>query len=651
LLLPLVEVKLYFFNHLKAISMQRQLQTEGSALKQKYMTLYERLAKSVLTGRFAQISTAQQQVRLHRLQRYERQLHRYGIACVSVGALFFTTVPSLSAQTPSGGEFRANTYTTSFQQRAAVATDSDGDFVVVWQSSGQDGNGEGIYGQRYNSSGTAQGSEFRVNTYTTSTQSNPSIAMDSDGDFVVVWQSSGQDGNSDGIYGQRYNSSGTAQGSEFRVNTYTTSNQLNPSIAMDSDGNFIVVWDSSWQDGSLNGIYGQRYNSSGTAQGGEFRVNTYTSNLQSIPSVAMDSDGDFVVVWGSNSQDGSGYGIYGQRYNGSGTAQGSEFRVNTYTTSGQGLATVAMDSDGDFVVVWQSNGQDGSGNGIYGQRYNSSGTAQGSEFWVNTYTTGAQSNPSIAMDSDGDFVVMWNSDGQDGSNNGIYGQRYNSSGTAQGSEFRFNTYTTSIQRYASVAMDSDGDYVVVWQSYGQDGSSYGIYGQSTLVVLPVELVSFSGKNTEGGNLLTWETASEVNNKGFDVERQNPTDGTWQNIGFIAAKSKAATYDFMDNAACREEACLISTYRLRQIDLDGKFNYSKIISIENNGAKGKLIVYPNPVSNALNLNYTEGGDFQIVNLIGQQVLVGATQQQIDVTTLPQGTYFLKVGTEQVKFVKQ
>ena len=116
-----------------------------------------------------------------------------------------------------------------------MAADSAGDFVVVWESGGEDGDGYGIFAQRYNAIGMTQGPEFRVNTYTTSDQQRPSVAMDSAGDFVVAWQS-GEDGSGYGVYAQRYNVAGVAQGSEFQVNTYTTNNQYAPSVAMDSAG-------------------------------------------------------------------------------------------------------------------------------------------------------------------------------------------------------------------------------------------------------------------------------------------------------------------------------------------------------------------------------------------------------------------------------
>jgi len=376
-----------------------------------------------------------------------------------------------------GSEFRANTYTANQQEYPSVAMDSSGNFVVAWRSAGQDGSGYGVYAQRYNALGVAQGSEFRVNTYTTDDQNHPSAAMDSSGNFVVAWQSAGQDGDGDGVYAQRYNASGVTQGSEFRVNTYTTSGQARPSVAMDFSGNFVVAWDSRDQDGSSYGVYAQRYNASGVAQGSEFLVNTYTTSPQLSPSVAMDSSGNFVIAWQSYGQDGSVYGVYAQRYNASGVAQGSEFVANTYTANSQSTASVAMDSSGNFVIAWQSDGQDGSGYGVYAQRYNASGVAQGSEFQVNAYTASVQSYPSVAMDSLGNFVVTWSSDGQDGSSYGVYAQRYNASGVAQGGEFQVNAYTTDYQWCPTAAMDSSGNFVLAWSSNGQDGSGYGVYAQ------------------------------------------------------------------------------------------------------------------------------------------------------------------------------
>ena len=169
---------------------------------------------------------------------------------------------------------------------------------------------------------------------------------------------------------------------------------------------------------------------------------------------------------------------------------------------------------------------------------------------------------------------------------------------------------------------------------------------SVNAVMPVELLDFKGQNTEGGNLLTWTTANEVNNKGFQVERitDNPEHSGWIILGFKTANNKSSTYTFTDNTPLST-----SYYRLRQLDNDGKETLSKVISIATKG-NNKLKVYPNPVSTVLTLD-TEGGDFQIINLLGQQVLTGKGTQQIDVSALPEGTYVLKVGADQGKFIKQ
>ena len=112
--------------------------------------------------------------------------------------------------------------------------------------------------------------------------------------------------------------------------------------------------------------------------------------------------GGFVVTWTSDGQDGSGYGIYGQRYAADGTALGSEFRVNTYTTNAQVYSSVAALAGGGFVVTWTSDGQDGSGYGIYGQRYAADGTPVGSEFRVNQITAGDQSRNVLWLRDGGD---------------------------------------------------------------------------------------------------------------------------------------------------------------------------------------------------------------------------------------------------------
>ncbi len=393
---------------------------------------------------------------------------------------FLLMAPSglaLGQPVPLGAEFQINTYTTSYQIHSSIALDGSGNFVVVWHSNGQDGSHHGVFGQRFDSAGAPLGGEFQVNTYTTSYQSYPSVALDGSGNFMVVWQSCCQDGSGDGVFGRRFDSAGAPLGGEFQVNTYTTSDQREASLAVDGSGNLVVVWRSDDQDGYGAGVFGRRFNSAGAPLGGEFQVNTYTSTYQRYPSIAVNGSGSFVVAWTSYAQDGDGYGVFGQRFNSAGVRQGAEFQVNTYTTSSQGPPSVALDDLGSFVVAWTSYAQDGDGYGVFGQGFDTAGAPLGGEFQVNTYTTYNQDSPAVAADGTGNFVVAWSSDDQDGFGGGVFGRGFDGAGAPLGGEFQINTYTTSSQGRPSLAADDSGNFVVAWSSYDQDGYGYGVFGQ------------------------------------------------------------------------------------------------------------------------------------------------------------------------------
>ncbi len=373
-------------------------------------------------------------------------------------------------------EFQVNTSTDGDQSVPSVAVSSDGKFVVVWRSESQSGTASsGLYARLYDSDGSSDGSEFQVNTYGASYGWYPVVAMSPDGSFVVIWQNEDQDGSGSGIFGQRYDSDGSPVGSEFPVNSTTQGRQENPSVAMGPNGSFVAVWQNPYQDFSGSDLFGQRYDSDGNPVGGEFRINTYTDGWQHSPRVAVGPDDSFVVVWESDGQDGSGSGIFGQRYDSDGNSVGGEFRINTYTEGHQRSPDIAMDSQGNFVVVWESDGQDGSGSSIFGQHYASDGSPVGGEFQVNAQTHYSQTHPRIAMGFDGRFVVIWSSN--DGSYEGVYGRLFDSDGNPQGDEFQVNVYTDDGQVMPDVSMGSDGRFVVVWTSAQQDGSYGGIFAQ------------------------------------------------------------------------------------------------------------------------------------------------------------------------------
>jgi hypothetical protein len=282
-----------------------------------------------------------------------------------------------------------------------VAAYDDGHFLVVWQSYDQDGSDFGIFARRFTSAGEPLATELQVNTYTTSFQRDPSVAAAADGGFVVAWTSYGQDGSGFGVFARPFSSSGGPLATELQVNTFATSFQRDPSVAAATGGDFVVVWRSQGQDGSDSGVFARRFSASGAPLTGELQVNTYITGNQFGASVASDDDGDFVVVWSSSGQDGSSFGVFARRFSNPGDPLTDELPVNTHIADAQSYPSVAADDDGDFLVVWHSNGQDGSSYGIFSRRFSSAGVPLANELQINTYGTSAQTFPSVAADSAG----------------------------------------------------------------------------------------------------------------------------------------------------------------------------------------------------------------------------------------------------------
>jgi hypothetical protein len=396
-------------------------------------------------------------------------------AVVAAAILSALAPGDAAAQAPVGAEFTVHSYPTGLQYGARVAADAAGNFVVVWRSNQQDGSGMGIFAQRYDRDGQPlEATEFQVNSYTSGNQYRAAVASDPSGWVMVVWESQGQDGSGRGIYGQRFDSGGGRLGPEFRVNSYTTGLQQLPSVAADGAGGFVVAW-SDYRPGPRFDVYARRYDPAGFPLGPESRVNTHLTGRKERAAVAMSPDGYAVVVWDSEFQDAGQWAVVGRRLDPVGAPVGAEFRVNTYTTGTQYAAAVAADHGGNFVVVWTSDEQDGSYYGLFGQRYDAAGTPQGGEFQVNEYTPFFQVQHDVAMNPRGDFVVVWQSLFGDGNANGISGRRFDASGRVS-REFVVNAYTTGNQNGPSVAMDAGQDFVVVWATT-KIGSNDDVSGQ------------------------------------------------------------------------------------------------------------------------------------------------------------------------------
>lgn len=360
-----------------------------------------------------------------------------------------------------GSEFQINTYTTASQTEPAVAARVNGDFVVVWQSVGQDGDSGGIFARQFDALGTPFAGESQVNLTSASNQGAPSIT-DATLDvgfgpvptFQVVWASS-QAGGLD-VFGLKPGFY------EFETNTYTTGNQTIPRVVGLTGGGFATVWHDGSQFPLYERLVARIYDTTYAPVTGEFQIGpvAYPGSRRN-PALARNASGGFVVSFADDYD--SGLGVF--VYDGSGTLVNGVYPFEGFTAIGSAnsLSDIAVDPSGDTFLVWDN----GSSDDIRAIRTDSLGNPTGSTFQINTYTTGAQIAPRIAANASGEFLVVWQSP-HDGDGTGVFGRLYTSDGNPAGSEFQINSSTTGDTDYASAAALPDGNFVVVWHAYDQD---------------------------------------------------------------------------------------------------------------------------------------------------------------------------------------
>ena len=430
--------------------------------------------------------------------------------CAAGLFLGLTFWPALAAgQMPLGPLFRVNTYTTGNQLTPRSSSDEAGNFIVTWVSTGQDGSEEGVFARSYDWAGAPiTPAEWRVNAYTTGSQSAASVGATPNGQVLFAWQASAEYLDDYGfvrtsldIFGRQFSLGGVPDGDDVRLNTSLPYNQWAPSVSA-GYGNFVVAWNSQ-PDGPYG--YSSKDMVGRTLQSpGDFTVNSTIPGSQSneLNAAAMDRDGRFVVVWRT------GYRIFARRFDQAGVP-GPEFIVKEESAyfPDVGRPSVASDPAGNFVVVWAQGYYWGSGYFLMGRRYDAAGVAQGEEFVVSNhvaYTYDAMVHrPSVAMDGRGGFVVAWQEYvpalGVD-----AMARTYDGSGPA-GPPFAVHS-DLGTQGAPSVVSNRAGDFLVTWQGEDWDGS-YDVFGRRFRPELIFrdgfergDLSAWSGSSPDGGDL-------------------------------------------------------------------------------------------------------------------------------------------------------
>jgi hypothetical protein len=387
--------------------------------------------------------------------------------------------PALGQITLGGGEVQVTmtSSTSAFQGAPAVAWQPDGNYVLAWQQQSTTTGGWDIFAQQFQPNGSAPPSApapaFQVSTPSTAyCRQTPAVATDAAGNFVVVWTSN-ENGGIHGIFGQLYSSSGQPQGSRISVSTTATYDDVAPAVAMTADGRFLVAWQANEPSGW--NILARAFQVGGTLPSNEITVNMTAGGARHSPAVAYlpasaaETAERYEIVWQAEGQDGSvtgASGIVGRAFDDSGNAQSGEMAINLPATGAHAHPRIASDPSGNFVVAWE--GLTAGGSVVLVRRFNAAGTDLSSgQLMVDSSPTGPEHDPAVAANALGQFVIVFDALGQDGSGSAVLAQLFDSNSNQPqplGGKVQLNTTTAGDQAFPGVGLSAGGTVLLAWQS-------------------------------------------------------------------------------------------------------------------------------------------------------------------------------------------
>ncbi len=364
-------------------------------------------------------------------------------------------------------ETRVNADTAYTLQSTKIATLSDGSYVIVWtDGQGRDGDGDGIFAQRFDVDGHKLGGEFQVNSETAGHQDGAQIVAVEDGGFVIDWTTT-DEGAYHGSF-QRFDAQGQAVGTETSTTILGGSRHSPGGMATLNDGSFVVteqVYGLNF--GGQFEIYAQVFTAAGVASGAPILVSTTPIGNGGGPRVATLAGGGFAVAWmldepGTN---GNAEDIIMQVFDATHQKVGGETNITTGPKSYmEFIETVTAMNDGGYLVTWSTLYKDGGGYGVYAQRFTASGTAEAAPVLVNTSTLMDQVGSSVAVLSDGDYIIGWSGSENNSIHYGGYAQLFDSAGNRVGEQFRIDDDADvyEYRGYQALSARPDGGFNATW---------------------------------------------------------------------------------------------------------------------------------------------------------------------------------------------
>jgi hypothetical protein len=489
-----------------------------------------------------------------------------------------------------------------------IAADGKGGAVIAWYDY-RSGSYSDIYAQRINADGAVQWDPAGVAVCTApGNQSNPQIISDERGGAIICWC----DNRSlqAGIHAQRVDSAGVVQWMTDGIDLCSEPNfETYPAMTGDGNKGAIVTWLALY--GHCE-VYSQRIDSGGTIlwpMEGVLIFSGTCITYEPHPKIISDGAGGAVITWNDTYAGSSD--VYAQRINSNGIIL---WQSNGVTVCGneydQIYPDLVSDDEGGAIISWLDDWYPDTG--IFAQRVDLNGNLLWAPGGAPVYLTEEHLEPPVVCsDGAGGAIVSITNEWVYTPDGNIYAQRIDPDG-----ELRWQAAGAAVcnapedQLCVKTLSDGRGGAVFVWEDRRNGGIGYddiycaridsnGNPGGS----IPVELLSFAGTGMKYTVLLSWSTAAETNNYGFEIIRKAPDKSAWEKAGFVEGHGTTINihhYNYKDIIDKPGKY----RYKLRQIDLDGTYEYSEVIEVEIPYEIEFSLDqnYPNPFNPATTINY-------------------------------------------------
>jgi subtilisin family serine protease/6-phosphogluconolactonase (cycloisomerase 2 family) len=244
-------------------------------------------------------------------------------------------------------------------------------------------------------------------------------------------------------------------GSSFLANTNAKTGgfSLAGDVALDSQGNFVIVWSSRPSGETRSSIYMQRFNSSGARLGDETKISLAPTDALR-PRVER-NDAGFVVVWEQRPDAGGDYDVMARLFDPNGNPLSDAINIASNLGSVQQTPHVVLLPEGGFFAVWESTGSGDVGSDILGQQFTASGQKVRSEVVINEFTAGNQSGASVTLLAPSKLMVAWEGQGE-GDSQGVFARVVQFADAATGGLFNADSGTVSVRNTIVASNSSAG---------------------------------------------------------------------------------------------------------------------------------------------------------------------------------------------------